>query len=156
MLFRSTGRAGKEGAAISFFLPEERKEVRDLERRTGKTIERLDIAIVHKEEPEVKKLDEIRIAVQASTAQPSAAKRTRSHGNVASIEINLGAADKISKGEIVKLVKNDTGLAARDIGKITMGDRYTYVEVFKKDAEKVIVSLCNQFYGNKNVKARMV
>jgi len=151
-----TGRAGKEGAAISFFLPEERKEVRDLERRTGKTIERLDIDIVHKEEPEVKKLDEVRIAIQASANQPSASKRARSHGNVASIEINLGNADKIGKGEIVKLVKSDTGLAARDIGKITMGDRYTYVEVFKKDAEKVIMSLCHQFYGNKAVKARMV
>jgi len=151
-----TGRAGKEGAAISFFLPEERREVRGLERRTGKTIERLDIDIVHKDEPEVKKLDEVRLAVQASSNQPVPAKRTRSHGNVASIEINLGGADKVGKGEIVRLVKNDTGLGARDIGKITMGDRYTFVEVFKKDAEKVIMSLNNQFYGNKPVKARMV
>ena len=151
-----TGRAGKEGAAISFFLPEERREVRGLERRTGKTIERLDIDIVHKDEPEVKKLDEVRIAVQASSNQPVPAKRTRSHGNVASIEINLGGADKVGKGEIVRMVKNDTGLGARDIGKITMGDRYTFVEVFKKDAEKVIMSLNNQFYGNKPVKARMV
>jgi ATP-dependent RNA helicase DeaD len=151
-----TGRAGKEGTAISFFLPEERKEVRDLERRTGKTIERLEIDIVHKEEPEVKKLDEVRIAIQASVDQPYAAKRNRSHGNVASIEINLGNADKVGKGEIVKLVKADTGLASRDIGKITMGDRYTYVEVFKKDAEKVIMSLCHQFHGDKAVKARMV
>ncbi len=151
-----TGRAGKEGAAISFFLPEERREVRGLERRTGKRIEQLDIDIVHKEEPEVKKLDEVRIAIQASVNQPYAAKRTRSHGNVASIEINLGGADKIGKGEIVRMIKNDTGLASRDIGKITMGDRYTFVEVFKKDAEKVIMSLCNQFYGSKVVKARMV
>ncbi|NLX47637.1 MAG: DEAD/DEAH box helicase [Euryarchaeota archaeon] len=151
-----TGRAGKEGAAISFFLPEERREVRGLERRTGKRIEQLDIDIVHKEEPEVKKLDEVRIAIQASVNQPYAAKRTRSHGNVASIEINLGGADKIGKGEIVRMIKNDTGLASRDIGKITMGDRYTFVEVFKKDAEKVIMSLCNQFYGSKVVKARIV
>jgi len=151
-----TGRAGKEGVAVSFFLPEERRDVRGLERRTGKMIEQLDIDIVHKDEPEVKKLDEVRIAIQASADQPYAAKRTRSHGNVASIEINLGAADKIGKGEIVRLVKNDTGLAARDIGKITMGDRYTYVEVFKKDAEKVIMSLCHQYFGNKAVKARMV
>jgi len=116
----------------------------------------LDIDIVHKDEPEVKKLDEVRIAIQASADQPYAAKRTRSHGNVASIEINLGGADKIGKGEIVRLVKNDTGLASRDIGKITMGDRYTYVEVFKKDAERVIMNLCDQVYRNKAVKARMV
>jgi len=151
-----TGRAGKEGIALSLFLPEERREVKGLERRTGKVIERMDLEIVHKPEPEVKKLDEVRIAVQASANQPSAAKRSRSHGNVASIEINVGNADKIGKGEIVRLVRGDTGLVSRDVGKITMGDRYTYVEVFKKDAEKVIASLCDQSYRGKAVKARVV
>ena len=151
-----TGRAGKEGTAISLFLPEERKEVRALERRTGKVIERMDMEIVHKPEPEFKKLDEVRIAVQASINQPSAAKRSRSHGNVASIEINVGNADKIGKGEIIRLVRGDTDLVSRDVGKITMGDRYTYVEVFKKDAEKVITSLCDQSFRGKAVRARVV
>lgn len=151
-----TGRAGKEGVAVSFFLPEERHEVRDLERRTGKAIERLDIEIVRKPEPEVKKLDEVRMAIQAPVDRPYEAKRGRSHGNVASIEINMGNADKIDKGEIVKLVRSDTDIAARDIGKITVGDRYTYVEVCKKDAEKVITSLCHQYYGDKAVKARII
>jgi len=51
-----TGRAGKEGIAVSIFLPEERSMIRDIERRTGKPIELLDIQIVHKPEPEVPKI----------------------------------------------------------------------------------------------------
>ncbi len=49
-----TGRAGKEGTSISFFLPEEIRMIRDIERRTGKPIEKLDITIVPKPEPEFK------------------------------------------------------------------------------------------------------
>jgi ATP-dependent RNA helicase DeaD len=51
-----TGRAGKEGIAVSIFMPEERSMIRDIERRTGKPIELLDIQIVHKPEPEVPKV----------------------------------------------------------------------------------------------------
>ncbi|HUT28060.1 MAG TPA: DEAD/DEAH box helicase [Methanomassiliicoccales archaeon] len=47
-----TGRAGKEGTSISFFLPEEIRMIRDIERRTGKPIEKLDITIVPRPEPE--------------------------------------------------------------------------------------------------------
>ncbi|MBN1109677.1 MAG: DEAD/DEAH box helicase [Methanomassiliicoccales archaeon] len=150
-----TGRAGKEGMSVSIFLPEEHKMVRDLERRTGKPIEKMDIEILHKPEPEVKKLEEVRMSVLASAERPKA-KRSGSQGNVASIEINLGNTDRIGKGEIVRLVRGDTDLVSRDVGKITMGDRYTYVEVFRKDAEKVIVSLCDQSFRGKAVRARVV
>ena len=51
-----TGRAGKEGIAVSLFLPEERGMVRDIERRTRKRIDPLDIVVVHRPEPEVKKV----------------------------------------------------------------------------------------------------
>ena len=47
-----TGRAGAEGKSISFFLPEERTMVRAIEYRTGKPIERLEIEIITRPEPE--------------------------------------------------------------------------------------------------------
>jgi ATP-dependent RNA helicase DeaD len=50
-----TGRAGKEGIAVSLFLPEERGMVRDIERRTRKPIDPLDIQVVHRPEPEIKR-----------------------------------------------------------------------------------------------------
>ncbi len=55
-----TGRAGKEGIAVAFFTPEERPMIRDIERRTRKAIDPLDIKVVHRPEPEIKKV----VAVQ--------------------------------------------------------------------------------------------
>jgi ATP-dependent RNA helicase DeaD len=49
-----TGRAGMEGSAVSFFLPEERSMIRDIESRTRKPINLLDIKVEHKPEPEIK------------------------------------------------------------------------------------------------------
>jgi ATP-dependent RNA helicase DeaD len=49
-----TGRAGMEGTAVSFFMPEERFMIRDIESRTRKPIDQLDMKIVHRPEPEIK------------------------------------------------------------------------------------------------------
>jgi ATP-dependent RNA helicase DeaD len=49
-----TGRAGMEGTAVSFFMPEERSMIRAIEARTRKPIDALDIKVVHKPEPEIK------------------------------------------------------------------------------------------------------
>jgi ATP-dependent RNA helicase DeaD len=49
-----TGRAGSEGIAVSFFMPEERFMIRDIESRTRKPIDPLDMKIVHRPEPEIK------------------------------------------------------------------------------------------------------
>ena len=48
-----TGRAGAEGTSISFFLDDERGMIREIERRTGKPIEPLDLEVVRHPEPEV-------------------------------------------------------------------------------------------------------
>jgi ATP-dependent RNA helicase DeaD len=45
-----TGRAGKEGIAVSFFMPEQRYMIKDIESLTGKPIDLLEIEIVHKPE----------------------------------------------------------------------------------------------------------
>ena len=48
-----TGRAGAEGTSISFFLDNERGMMKEIERRTGKPIEPLDLEVVRRPEPEV-------------------------------------------------------------------------------------------------------
>lgn len=60
-----TGRAGAHGTAISFFTSEEKSVIRDIERRTGKPIDALDIEIVHKPEPEVVRAPAVHRAPQA-------------------------------------------------------------------------------------------
>jgi len=49
-----TGRAGKEGMAVSIFLPEERQMIKEIEHRTGKPIDLLDIKVVPRPEPEMR------------------------------------------------------------------------------------------------------
>lgn len=50
-----TGRAGAEGTAISFFMPDELSFIRDFEKRTGKPIEPMELEIVRRPEPEVRR-----------------------------------------------------------------------------------------------------
>ncbi len=49
-----TGRAGMKGIAVSFFMKEERFMIRDIESRTRKPIDLLDIIVVRKPEPEIR------------------------------------------------------------------------------------------------------
>jgi ATP-dependent RNA helicase DeaD len=49
-----TGRAGSEGTSVSFFMPEERFMIRDIESRTRRPIDQLDMKIVHRPEPDIK------------------------------------------------------------------------------------------------------
>ena len=70
-----TGRAGKEGISVSLFLPEERGMVRDLERRTHKRIDPLEITVVHRPEPEIKRV----VPVQNVPRGRSPSRPTRTH-----------------------------------------------------------------------------
>jgi ATP-dependent RNA helicase DeaD len=75
-----TGRAGKEGISVSLFLPEERGMIRDIERRTHKRIDPLEIEVVHRPEPEIKKVLPVQ-SVPRSRAAPSYHSRPRRQGS---------------------------------------------------------------------------
>jgi ATP-dependent RNA helicase DeaD len=74
-----TGRAGKEGISVSLFLPEERGMVRDIERRTHKRIDPLEITIIHRPEPEIKRTVPVQ-NVPRGRAQPSRQSRPSRQG----------------------------------------------------------------------------
>ncbi|MDW5561841.1 MAG: DEAD/DEAH box helicase [Methanomassiliicoccus sp.] len=151
-----TGRAGEKGTAISLFMPEERKWIREIEFRTGKPIEPMDIEIVPRPQPDAE-----RVAVTHHMPRDRAPTRplVRASGpedHKGSIELNFGNADGISKAEVARLMKNGTGLSPRDVGKITLGEKLTYVEIVGKDAGKVTKNLCGHTFRGKAVKARVV
>jgi ATP-dependent RNA helicase DeaD len=153
-----TGRAGKEGTAISIFTTEERYMIRDIESRTGKPIDPLNVKIVPRPELDITKTIAVQSFSQArAPAGPSAGKNGRRPANRGtSIEINFGNADKLSKGEVVKLVRTGTDLSPRDVGRITMGERYSHVEIVRKDAGRVTTDLCRNTFRGKAVTARVV
>jgi ATP-dependent RNA helicase DeaD len=151
-----TGRAGMEGVAISFFMPEERNMVRETEFRTGKPIEPLDIVIARHPLPEFRRVPAVQSAAQEGGRPRPVARTIEPADHKGSVEINFGNADGISKAEIVRLMKTGTGLMPRDVGKITMGDKLTYVEILGKDAGKVARYLCGHKFRGKAVQARVV
>ncbi len=153
-----TGRAGKEGTAISIFTAEERHMVRDIESRTRKPIVPLDIKVVHRSEPDFKKVVPVQNVPhgRGPAGPPARANWSRPARNGASIEINFGNADGLSKVEVVNLVRTGTDLSPRDVGRITMGTRYSHVEIVRKDAGRVTTDLCGRTFRGKAVEARVV
>jgi ATP-dependent RNA helicase DeaD len=57
---------------------------------------------------------------------------------MARLFINLGKKSKISPGDIVGAIAGETGISGDLIGSIEIYDKFSFVEVPKKDAEKVI------------------
>ena len=152
-----TGRAGKEGIAISILTAEERPMIRDIESRTGKPIVPLDMRIVHRPEPDIRKAVPIYNAPQARRPMSLPGRVNRgSSRNGASIEINFGNADGLTKHEVVNLVRIGTDLSHQDIGRICMGERYSHVEIVRKDAGRVTTDLCGRTFKGKAVEARVV
>ncbi|MCG7843940.1 MAG: DEAD/DEAH box helicase, partial [Methanomassiliicoccales archaeon] len=153
-----TGRAGKEGIAVSLFMPEERFMVRDIQRRTGKPIEPLDINIVYRPEPEIKRVFPAQSAPRGKVEANVTAKANwaKSPSNMTTLEINFGNVDGLSKGEVIRLVKTGTGLSPRDVGKITIGDKCTRVEIIRRDADRIASDIRGRIFRGKNVEVRMI
>ena len=152
-----TGRAGMEGIAVSFFLPEERQMIKEIMFRTGKPLERLDLEVVPRVEPEnrtaaVPNPPQIR----TPTNPPARTNVGRSPNYRTSIEINFGNVDGLSKAEVVELVRTGSGLTHDNVGRIAMGERYTHLEIVGKDASRVTTDLCGHTYRGKAVEARLV
>ncbi|MFA5312630.1 MAG: DEAD/DEAH box helicase [Methanomassiliicoccales archaeon] len=153
-----TGRAGLTGISVSFFMPEERRMIKEIEAKTGKPIDPLEIKVVHKPEPEINKFAPVQNAPAGRGPQGSSSRTGRRgpSSNGSSIEINVGNADGLSKGEVVTLVKSGTNLQTGDIGRISMGERYTHIEIIKKDADKASTNLNGQTFRGKAITARVI
>jgi len=153
-----TGRAGKEGISVSIFTSEERQIIKQISSKTGKPIEQLDIEVVHRPEPDTKR---IRVDQNVHPAQAQTRRSVWTEGRPAAasggfIEINLGKADGVTKADVAELIRTSTDLTSRDIGSIAMGERYSHVEIIKKDTGSVIANFHGRSYKGKAVEVRSV
>ncbi len=148
-----TGRAGKEGAAVSLFLPEEQGMIKEIERHTGKPIAPMDLTIVHRPEMAPKPPLSSRPVAPRSTPLARSGARTSARG---SIRLNVGNKDGLSKAEVVKMVRVRSRLSPGDMGRITVGDRCTYVEIVGKDAGKVTSEISGYLFRGKAVEAQVL
>lgn len=65
--------------------------------------------------------------------------------------INIGRDQKVRPGDIVGAIAGETGIAGNAIGSIDIYDKYTFVEVPKSDARKVIEMMDNNSIKGKKV-----
>ncbi len=146
-----TGRAGSEGIAISLFINEERSMIKSIEAITGKPIHPMDIKVVSRPIPEVTRT----VNAPRGTQRPSP-RGARGRGAQASVEINFGTVDRMSKGEIAAMVEKGARLSRGQVGKITMGEERTQVEIIGKDAKQVSSDLSGSVYHGRPVESRLV
>jgi ATP-independent RNA helicase DbpA len=121
-----TGRAGKTGLAVSFYSAREKGKVALIERETSRVLERADAQA-------------LLIAGPARTE--SAAPITAS---MKTLYIAGGRKEKMRPGDILGALTGEAGgLDAKDIGKIEIHDRFSYVAVSATIAEEALEALRN-------------
>jgi ATP-independent RNA helicase DbpA len=119
-----TGRAGKEGLALSLFHPDEAPKVSAISSHLEMELEFADV-------PEVKP--------DAAMPEPV----------MATICINEGRKNKLRPGDILGALTAGNKLAGSDIGKIDIFDFVSYVAVTRKEAGKALKIL-----GEGKIKGR--
>jgi ATP-independent RNA helicase DbpA len=112
-----TGRAGREGLALSLASPREAPKVEELERYTGTPLERAE-------------------------AGPEAATPPPLEAPMATLFIDAGRKDKMRPGDILGALTGEAGgLSAQDVGKIELHDRFAYVAVSRRVAKTALERL---------------
>ena len=113
-----TGRAGKAGVAISLAGPRDARYLRAVEMEIGRALEPW--------QP---------LAAALVPVPPQDAK-------METLYISGGRQDKVRAGDILGALTGEAGgLAAADVGKIEIHDRFSYVAVSKHVAAKAVTSL---------------
>jgi ATP-independent RNA helicase DbpA len=121
-----TGRAGREGLAVSFISSRERSKIKAIESFASIRVEKLDLG----------SLSEESVAAPQEAAPASAAMRT--------LYIAGGRKEKVRPGDILGALTGEAGgFKAADIGKIEIHDHFSYVAVSAQIAELALDCLRN-------------
>ncbi|HBR17999.1 MAG TPA: RNA helicase, partial [Deltaproteobacteria bacterium] len=88
----------------------------------------------------------------APAGEPSLGE-TGAPPGMARLFITVGREQKIRPGDIVKLIADKTGLSGKAIGNIKILEKFTFVEVPRDSAEKVIDVLQKSMIGGRKISA---
>jgi len=122
-----TGRAGKEGVAITFIEPNKVRFLKDIE-------DYIDKEISKREEPSLEEVnkgkkifeenikDRLKIKVQ---------KDNKKQKDITKIYISAGRKKKIRPGDIVGAITSIAGINVDDIGIIDIQENHSYVDILE-------------------------
>jgi ATP-dependent RNA helicase DeaD len=137
-----TGRAGKEGVAISFVTSEEEHLVREFELRTEMSIELRDVP-----EAEEGTKDTIRRVVDYD-------QLSNVYGMV-KFEVNLGKKDGLGMVGLAEHIIRVAKIRDFAIGKIQLGSDSSIVEVHKDYGNRMLMDLPKAKYNGKKVTVKI-
>ncbi|MPM06739.1 ATP-dependent RNA helicase DbpA [bioreactor metagenome] len=140
-----TGRAGKEGRAITFVMRSDERRIFEIHSYTGKELTmkmKPSKRLVMNLKPEFDKKLEQRQKVKED-------KGANLSQEIMKLHINAGKKTKMRPVDIVGTLCSIEGMTAQDIGVISVLDVSTYVEVLNNKGEMVLKAL-----QTKNIKGR--
>ncbi|OMH25287.1 ATP-dependent RNA helicase DbpA [Motiliproteus sp. MSK22-1] len=125
-----TGRAGKEGLALSLYSDSESYKLAMIEEYIGQDVIR-------------KTSDELK-----------SASRDIPKPRMTTICVGAGRRQKVRPGDILGALTGDAGIAGDQVGKINVFENWTYVAITKKFAEKALGRLINGKIKGRKFKVR--
>lgn len=126
------GRAGESGLAISLVTQRDRDIIEDIE-----------------------SIDDLQIDTKSLGSLKSVENFTM-RGSHKTICIYAGRKDKLRAGDILGALAKDGGFNGKDIGKIDIGDRRSYVAIKKDISKKVLNFLQSAKVKNRKLKVDLV
>ena len=136
-----TGRAGKEGTAVSFVTSEEEYVIREFVAYTGMDIE-------HRDVPDVDGKDTVRKVIDYDQISDVF--------GMVRFEINLGKNDGLGKVSLADLVIREARVRDASIGKIELGADSSILEVHKEFANRMTMDLPRGKFKGKKINVRVV
>ncbi len=134
-----TGRVGRSGRAITFYEPRQKREIEAIERHAGVKLS-----------PWVKDAH-----VAPTPVKPPPRRHSKPHvsvngdGRLRKLIVGAGRADGLEPSDIIHAITAATGLDGESVRNVRVLERFAFVEVPEKDAERVI-----ELTGGTDVRGR--
>lgn len=141
-----TGRAGKEGRAITFVTKADDRRVAEINSYTGREL------VIRQEKPSRKSVKRLKSEFERKLNEKRVVKIDKSSNlsnEIMKLHINAGKKTKMRPVDIVGTLCSIEGVEACDMGVINVQDISTFVEVLNNKGDMVLKAL-----QSKNIKGR--
>ncbi|MBE6526231.1 MAG: DEAD/DEAH box helicase [Thermoplasmata archaeon] len=159
-----TGRAGKEGIAVSFVTTRDMRFLPDYEEATGVSAEFIeptemepiiaDHPVVERKKREPRRKEGSRKSPAGKRGPKAKADRNAPLYDTTTIEISLGKADGFKRVEIANIVRKRARLDDGAVGKVGLSENSSFVEVPSDMAEYIIGELDGCTVEGRKITAR--
>ena len=136
-----TGRAGKEGTAVSFVTSDEEYIIREIVAYTG-------MEIIQRDVPDAEGKDTVRKVIDYDHISDVF--------GMVRFEVNLGKNDGLGKVGLADLIIREIRVRDASIGKIELGDDSSILEVHKEFANRMTMDLPRVRFKGKRISVRVV